>query len=155
MKLRQAFQITRGDVVALVGAGGKTSTLMALAHELADEGWRVLTTTTTRIAEEELRLMPHAIQPQAGAQAISDALAQHRFTFVYSDIRGGKAYGVASAAWLLDSVDADVLIVEAPAAERMDIPPVVVAGQVRLVDLPGRPRTVFYRTDTGEVLQLR
>ena len=119
MKLRQAFQITRGDVVALVGAGGKTSTLMALAHELADEGWRVLTTTTTRIAEEELRLMPHAIQPQAGAQAISDALAQHRFTFVYSDIRGGKAYGVASAAWLLDSVDADVLIVEADGARRL------------------------------------
>jgi molybdenum cofactor cytidylyltransferase len=118
MKLRDAFRITRGEVVALTGAGGKTSTLTALAHELADEGWRVLATTTTRIAEDELAAMPHALKPEVGAAAISAALEQHRLTFVYTGVRGGKAYGVDSVHWLLDSVDADVLIVEADGARR-------------------------------------
>lgn len=119
MKLREAFRVARGDVIALTGAGGKTSTLMALAHELADEGWRVLTTTTTRIAEDELRRMPHVLKPEVGAQAISEALAQHRFTFIYSATRGGKVYGLESVGWLLDSVDADALIVEADGARRL------------------------------------
>lgn len=119
MKLREAFQVARGDVIALTGAGGKTSTLLALAHELADEGWRVLATTTTRIALDELRMMPHSIKEDAGAQAISDALAQHRLTFVYSDVRGSKVYGVQSTARLLDSVDADALIIEADGARRL------------------------------------
>jgi hypothetical protein len=70
-------------------------------------------------------------------------------------------FPVANAQWEETSVPvvieggASVLIIDAPGAERMDIPPVVVAGQVRLVELPGRPRTVFYRTETGQVLQLR
>ncbi len=118
MKLRDAFRVTRGEVVALTGAGGKTSTLIALAHELADDGWRVLATTTTRIAEDELQRMPHTLQPEAGAAAISSSLEQHRFTFIYTGLRGGKAYGVNSVSWLLDSVDADALIVEADGARR-------------------------------------
>ena len=56
MKLHKAFNVARGDVVSLIGAGGKTSTMVALAHELADEGWRVLVTTTTRIGEDQLGL---------------------------------------------------------------------------------------------------
>jgi molybdenum cofactor cytidylyltransferase len=121
MKLRDAFHVVRGDVIALTGAGGKTSTLIALAHELADEGWRVLATTTTRIAEDELRLMPRALKPEAGAKAISAALEQHRFTFIYDHVRGGKAYGLDSVAWLLDSVDADALIIEADGARRLPL----------------------------------
>jgi hypothetical protein len=37
MKLHQAFNITRGDVVAFIGAGGKTSILVNLGYELADD----------------------------------------------------------------------------------------------------------------------
>ena len=54
MQLKDALHVQRGDVVAFVGAGGKTSALFRLAHELRAEGWRVLTTTTTRMAREEL-----------------------------------------------------------------------------------------------------
>lgn len=85
----------------------------------------------------------------------------HAGEFIINANRLSGSFPVANAQGDTDDVavvnegGADVLIVEALAAERMDIPPVVVAGQVRLVDLPGRPRTVFYRTDTGEVLQLR
>ncbi|MFZ5632484.1 MAG: selenium cofactor biosynthesis protein YqeC [Bacillota bacterium] len=49
MKLIDAFGIDRGDVVALVGAGGKTATMFALGEEAVEKGFRVVLTTTTRI----------------------------------------------------------------------------------------------------------
>jgi molybdenum cofactor cytidylyltransferase len=117
MKLNEAFNIARGDVVAFVGAGGKTSTLVGLGYELADAGWRVLATTTTRIGEDQLGLMPHAIALSDRAQ-IAAALTEHRFVFLYDEIRGGKVYGPSPdhIAWMLDSLDADVLLIEADGA---------------------------------------
>ena len=47
--LRQAFMLDGGGVVSIVGAGGKTSLMYQLAHEFANAGDRVLTTTTTKI----------------------------------------------------------------------------------------------------------
>jgi len=51
--LRQALRLDRGGVICLVGAGGKTSLMFRLARELAILGERVLTTTTTKISEQE------------------------------------------------------------------------------------------------------
>ncbi|MBC7812746.1 MAG: putative selenium-dependent hydroxylase accessory protein YqeC [Burkholderiales bacterium] len=115
MKLRAAFNIAPGDVVAFIGAGGKTSALMSLGHELADDGLRVLATTTTRISEAELELMPHAMTPSSGAVALSKALGEHRFVFLYDEIRGDKVYGPSPhlIPQLLDSLDSDVLLIEA------------------------------------------
>jgi molybdenum cofactor cytidylyltransferase len=117
MKLSTAFNIQQGDVVALVGAGGKTSTLVALGHELAGAGLRVLATTTTRIGEPQLALMPRAMRPQTQA-ALTDALNQDGFVFVYDEIAAGKVYGPSPTivSWLLDSMDADVLLIEADGA---------------------------------------
>ena len=81
MKLYEAFNIARGDVVSLVGAGGKTSTLIALAGELADEGWRVLATTTTHIGEDQLGLMAHVVEYNCGSAVLEKALDDHRFVF--------------------------------------------------------------------------
>jgi molybdenum cofactor cytidylyltransferase len=47
--LKEALGICRGDIVAFVGAGGKTSGLERLASELFQENWRVIATTTTKI----------------------------------------------------------------------------------------------------------
>ena len=41
--------IKNGDVVSIVGSGGKTSLMYHLAHELTKNGNRVVTTTTTKI----------------------------------------------------------------------------------------------------------
>lgn len=115
MKLHQAFDITRGDVVALTGAGGKTSILANLGYELAGMGWRVLATTTTRIGESQLELVPRALTSSAEHDTISAALTEHQFVFLYNSIRQGKAYG-PSPEWitdLLDTIDSDVLLVEA------------------------------------------
>jgi len=49
MRLQEALAVNRGDIVSFVGAGGKTTAMYRLAHELANLGWRVVTTTTTMI----------------------------------------------------------------------------------------------------------
>jgi len=47
--LAEALSLRPGEVIALVGGGGKTSLMFRLAAELAAAGRRVITTTTTRI----------------------------------------------------------------------------------------------------------
>jgi molybdenum cofactor cytidylyltransferase len=115
MKLQLAFEIAPGDVVALVGAGGKTSTLVALGHELAEAGLRVLATTTTRIGVDQLDLMPYATTLERGTRHLSLALGENRFVFLHGDIRKNKVHGppLESISRLLDSIDSDVMLIEA------------------------------------------
>jgi probable selenium-dependent hydroxylase accessory protein YqeC len=49
IQLREALMIEGQGVVSLVGAGGKTTLMFKLAHEIAKKGEPVLTTTTTKI----------------------------------------------------------------------------------------------------------
>jgi probable selenium-dependent hydroxylase accessory protein YqeC len=50
-KYAEAFQLQPGEVISLVGGGGKTTLMFALARELASTGKYVVTTTTTKILE--------------------------------------------------------------------------------------------------------
>ena len=115
MKFQQAFGVVPGDVVALIGAGGKTSLMAAMGYELAEAGWRVLATTTTKISPHQLTLFPCAMSSGADPQRLSKALSQHQFVFLHDEIRHGQVFG-PSREWtkqLLDSVDSDILLVEA------------------------------------------
>ena len=49
MRLWEALQVRKGEVISFVGAGGKTTAMYRLGRELAAQGWRVITTTTTMI----------------------------------------------------------------------------------------------------------
>lgn len=49
MLLREALGLRRGEITALIGAGGKTTTMFRLARELREEGHKILLTTTTKI----------------------------------------------------------------------------------------------------------
>ena len=49
MLLRDALGLTRGEMVSLIGAGDKTTTMFRLAKELRDQAWKVLVTSTTKI----------------------------------------------------------------------------------------------------------
>jgi len=49
MTLREALGLKQREMISLIGAGGKTTTLYSLAHELWEEGRKVLVTTTTKI----------------------------------------------------------------------------------------------------------
>lgn len=118
MELHRAFEVVKGDVIAFTGAGGKTSTLVGLGYELYETGWRVLATTTTRIGEDQLDLFPYAIHYTEGVAAISAALNQHGYVFLYGEIRAGKVHGTPPEIipQLLDNVDSDVLLIEADGA---------------------------------------
>ncbi len=135
MRYGQAFDVARGDVVAFIGAGGKTSLLVGLGYELAEAGWRVLATTTTTLSVEQLALFPAALPSVAPARSISAALNEHQFVLLHEQIQGGRVYGPPRD-WtqtLLDRVDSDILLVEAdeagglpfkaPRADEPQIPP--------------------------------
>ena len=47
--LISALQIKKGDVIALVGGGGKTAAMSVIGKEAANKGYNVVITTTTRI----------------------------------------------------------------------------------------------------------
>jgi len=51
MTLREALAIRSSEVISLVGGGGKTTLMFALAREIASNGSCVVTTTTTKIFE--------------------------------------------------------------------------------------------------------
>jgi molybdenum cofactor cytidylyltransferase len=123
MKLQQAFGVTRGDVIAFIGAGGKTSALIGLGYELMEAGWRVLATTTTVVEQEKVALMPYALYYDAKPKTISAALSEYGFVFLYDKIRGDNVYG-PSIEWtkqVLDTVDSDVLLIEADDASGMPL----------------------------------
>lgn len=115
MQLQKAFGVVPGDVVAFIGAGGKSSLLVGLGYELAEAGWRVLATTTSRLATDQLSLFPRVISCRVDARAISQALTDDQFVLLHDDIRAGTVYG-PPLSWtrdLLDRVDSDILLVEA------------------------------------------
>src|SRR5579863_649965 len=110
-------------MVAFIGAGGKTSALLRLGAELSAEGWRVVGTTTTRVAAAELALAPGAlaIGDSLRPAAVSRALTQHGFVFLYRRVIGDKAIGlsVETVNALADAVDSDVTLIEADGARRL------------------------------------
>jgi len=85
MRLREAFAIRRKEVVALVGAGGKTTLMYRLAGELAAAGWRVVVTTTTRLREPAAGQVP-ALLLAANAddllRCLPDLLSTHGWVLV-------------------------------------------------------------------------
>jgi molybdenum cofactor cytidylyltransferase len=126
MNLFDAFGIQVGDIVAFVGGGGKTSSMLRLADELAAKGLRVLSTTTTRVARREITRTVHQMA-LGGAQlpppSLAEAIQKHGHVFVYQRLTpDGKMQGlrtewfdqhIAPARW------ADVILVEADGARQL------------------------------------
>ena len=75
MKLSRALRIRSGDVLALVGGGGKTTAMFQLANELAP-AMRVLTTTSTRIFAAQIKRSPAHITFDPEQQSLADVLSQ-------------------------------------------------------------------------------
>lgn len=123
MHLRDALDIRRGDLVAFVGAGGKTSGMFRLAAELAESGWRVVTTTTTRLAVEELAEAPGVVALE-GRRTLPDdfteRLEAERHLFVYDTISGKDRLRGLEEGWVGEVLAAhpavDVVLVEADGA---------------------------------------
>ncbi len=106
------------ELVALVGAGGKSTILATLAGELSD--LRVIVTTTTRMAEDQVT------QPTCWSDdpdVVDAALVPGAPLFVAGGRIPGKVTGLSPAAVddLYHRTRADHVLVEADGARRMAI----------------------------------
>nr|HMQ54096.1 selenium cofactor biosynthesis protein YqeC [Anaerolineae bacterium] len=127
ISLSRALRISSGDVVALVGGGGKTSAMFRLANELSQASpspLRVLVTTTTRIFATQIKLAPSFVTFDPARQSLADlrpdlqtACEQHGQVLLIgqADAGSGKALGVAPG--VIDALAAsgwfDVILIEA------------------------------------------
>jgi molybdenum cofactor cytidylyltransferase len=118
LTLTAALGVVAGDVVAFVGAGGKTTAMLRLAAEIASAGGRVVTTTTTRLAASELRLAPAHVRSVA---ALSAALAGSRHVLLTGELDPGsdKVLGVAPEALCALQHPLTALLVEADGSRQL------------------------------------
>jgi probable selenium-dependent hydroxylase accessory protein YqeC len=117
--LLDTLAIGRGDVVALAGAGGKTTLLYRLAEEARCAGLRVLATATTHTST-----LPEAVTGPVFVEADGDplpgleqALLRHgQATLLSRRVREDKLQGVAPERVDALASRADLVLVEADGA---------------------------------------
>ena len=122
MLIREALNVRHGDVIAFIGAGGKTTSLFRLARELTADGMRVITTTTTKMAQDELLRAPVSLQATGKEMdSIRAELESNRHVLIYSGLSRGKALGIPpeEVDRLIEDGVADVILVEADGARRL------------------------------------
>ena len=112
-----------GDIAAIVGAGGKTTTMFALANALAERGLRVVTTKSTTIHRPSMARAPKLLvsPPDQWRTDLPPALDAHPVVTVVTAAPTPRRYdGIPPelAPDLLSASGADVLIVEADGARR-------------------------------------
>lgn len=106
------FLREKGHIVSLVGAGGKTTLLYALAQIGAENGFRTLITTTT-----------HILEPQNGCYAESAAQihrlwAERKPAVVGMRTAEGKLKALPTEILEAYLKDADLVLIEADGAKR-------------------------------------
>jgi probable selenium-dependent hydroxylase accessory protein YqeC len=115
----QCLGIRRGDVVSVVGAGGKTTLVYHLAGEAHAAGMRVLVTTTTHMGTlPEATTGPLLVEEEgSGTAAVVAALADaRRATLLGRRLRDDKLEGVAPERVDELCASADLTLVEADGA---------------------------------------
>jgi len=147
--LRAALSLTAREHIALVGAGGKTSLMFALAEELRKEGKPVITSTTTRVWHHQAMKAPCVVYTE-GARSwrdkILDGLARTGHVFVGRCVlESGKVDGMDPVLCdlIFEDLGAGCLIVEADGAGGLPVKapaahePAVPASATRVVALMG------------------
>ena len=152
------FLAEKGHVVSLVGGGGKTTLLHAMAAHCARRGWHVLAATTTHIQQP-----PEGLWAQTDAQ-LEALWAQGRYAVAGTVAPGGKltmpppeqlhAWMQRADAVFLEADGAKCLPCKAPAAHEPVLLPesdilLAVAGLSAL----GRPlQEVCFRLEQAQAL---
>lgn len=98
MNLTQALEFKDGEVVALTGAGGKTTIMFALARELMVRGNKVIITTTTKIMAPSKSESPALVIADSLEKALKltgEELQKHPMVIVGTNIlQDGKLVGI-------------------------------------------------------------
>jgi probable selenium-dependent hydroxylase accessory protein YqeC len=122
--LAEALGIRRGDVVAFIGGGGKTTAMYRAASDLAARGLKVIVTTTTKIFppdRPDIALVLAGDAPEALASRVAAALAQGRVVAVARNVLpDGKLEGLApeAVADLSRAPEVAAVLVEADGSAR-------------------------------------
>jgi probable selenium-dependent hydroxylase accessory protein YqeC len=167
----RAFGIVRGDVVAVVGAGGKTTLVYRMASEARASGLTVLVTTTTHMGAMDEEVTGPVLVDEESADmlvALGEALAREgRATLLGRRVRPDKLEGVAPTRVDRLAALADLVLVEADGARGRSLKmpaahePVIPASTTLVVvvcalDVLGQPldeervhRTSLVRAATG------
>jgi probable selenium-dependent hydroxylase accessory protein YqeC len=97
--LFSALAIGQREHVALVGGGGKTTLMFALAGEILHAGQKVITTTTTKIRRQEATQAPcevSALSDPAWHQKVKQGLKIYGHVFVARrPLDSGKVEGIS------------------------------------------------------------
>lgn len=134
--LSDFLQVRKKDIISFAGAGGKTSTIFALANELKDMNYRVLITTTTKMFLEK-----EAITVQ-DEKIIEKALQKNKSVIAGTDL--GKKMGAFDEDFLKKIINySDVTLIEADGAQRKpfkmprDYEPVYIENTNKIVYVVG------------------
>jgi molybdenum cofactor cytidylyltransferase len=140
--LATALGVGAGDVVAFVGAGGKTAAMFRLAGELTQRGLRVVSTTTMRVSRDELRLAPHSVAVGHGMRlpdTLADEVGAFGHVFLFAALAKDDMVRGLRPAWLSEYLigwrGQDVMLVEADSAHRLPL-------KAPYTSEPGIPRGV-------------
>lgn len=125
--LTKALGIREREVVSLTGAGGKTTLMFRLAHDLLDEGKRIVTTTTTKILEPTPSESPYIFLDSSEEKIkgfVYSCINQYRhITIAQEKLGSGKLRGISKEAiddlWSLSIIDH--IIIEADGSARRPI----------------------------------
>jgi probable selenium-dependent hydroxylase accessory protein YqeC len=112
--LAASLRLRDRELIALVGGGGKTTSLAALGVQL---GGRIVLTTTTKMGRDQLSKFRTLEGPTD--RDLRDALGEGRAVVVRGRVEGHKAIGVGPEqcdAWFADAMLTDHVVVEADGA---------------------------------------
>lgn len=122
MKLYKALGIGSGEVVAFVGAGGKSSAILQAVHELKEEGVKVLVAPTTKMfvseAERVGRILTSEDRDELRREA-AEVLSVEGAAVVGSSFLSRDRIGGVEPSWVpLLAPEDGVTLVEADGSRR-------------------------------------
>lgn len=108
------FGIGPGELVAIVGGGGKTTTMFAIADAAPVNS--VIVTTTTKMGVDQTQGRPSLVSPSDAA--LTSALASQGSIVIWGSVDGQRAIGVDAERCDRFIDLADLVVVEADGARR-------------------------------------
>jgi probable selenium-dependent hydroxylase accessory protein YqeC len=127
MTLARSLGLGEREVISLVGAGGKTTLMFRLAKELLESGKKVVTTTTTKIAEPTREDTPCLFvdpDPAKTLQWVSEHLDRYQhLTLASRRLESDKLQGISTdlVIDLWKKTLIDYLVIEADGAARRPV----------------------------------
>ena len=111
-RLTEFLQVKKNDVISFAGAGGKTTTIFALAQELKDTAdYKILVTTTTKMMREKEAI---TVEDEA---FIKEQLQTKRLVIAGTDL--GRKMGCFAMDFLQRMILlSDITLIEADGAQR-------------------------------------